>query len=220
MSDIQPQGTQSYSVESGYEHGDANPHAVIVGLLIIASATFLCMVVVFQMYGFYTKRFNSRDNAIPTIYTERIIPPEPRLLPDPYTDTYSKVALEGQRTGELGLTPDGNPWDKRQSEIFAQYAEANSYGTNPDGTVRIPIAQAMQLQAGSDKPGTPAVPTFLVDYAGLVAGKTNGALNLDPGTKLQSKEVYDRRADWESPDEKFTAGSASGTNLHAGEWSR
>lgn len=227
MSDIKPQGTQSYGVESGYERSDANTTSVMIGLLIVFSGTFVCMATVYQVNGFFARKYAARDAALPATYTRKINPPLPRLLPSPYTDTYAKVAMIGRRTNEAGLTPDGNPWDKRQAEIYAQYAEANSYGHSvpadgPAGaeTNRIPVARAMELEAGVTEGGTPAIMPFQADYASLEAGTRDGAMNLVPGEKTDSRDTFDQRARWDSPDEKFTADSASGTNLHAGEMSR
>lgn len=216
MSDMTPQGTQAYGVENGYEHTDANVSSVLAGVAVILSAVFVCMAVVGVLQMYFMRVFDARDAAIPAAYKQVQVPPAPRLLPNPYTDTYKGAAMEAARTGERGFSRDNYPWEKRTDEMVNQYAEANAYGQNADGSNRIPIARAMELEAGGNgavsnaASGTPAMMPWQVGYSNAMAGA--------------SAYTFDRRADWESDDEKFTAGSASGTNLHAGQgggaWSR
>ncbi|BCM89225.1 hypothetical protein IAD21_01069 [Abditibacteriota bacterium] len=240
MADMTPQGTQAYSVESGYERGDANVRGVVQGLAIVFAGTFVVMAAMFGMFNFLNKRLILEENRTPVALTREIVPPEPRLLPSPHTDEEPEAEnvakAEAKSLGEnpaqtadsvARTTADGLPWDKRNLEIVDQYDEANSYGKNADGTQRIPIKEAMQKQAGVTEGGSPAVMTWQPEHPRLVAGEDGkGAINLElgtkekPDTKQQDYRIFDLRPSWESPDEKFTVLSSGGTSLKAGELSR
>jgi len=217
-----PQGTQAYSVESGYERGDANVRGVVQGLLIVFAGTFVVMAAMYGMFNFLNKRLILQENRTPVALTRAIVPPEPRLLPSPHTDEETEAEGVAKALGEneARATADGYPWDKRNLEIKDQYDEANSYGKNPDGSQRIPIKEAMQKEAGVTEGGSPAIMTWQPEHPRLVAGETKGTLNLEPGQKQQDARIYDQRPTWESPDEKFTVESTGGLALKPGQLSR
>ncbi len=214
MADIKPQGTQQYAVESGYESGDANVKSIVTGLSIILTSTLVVMAAMFGMFNVLNGRISDEQEKTPAAMSLAIRPPEPHLLPSPYTDTKPEAAAIGQST------PDEYPWDKRNLEIENQYNEANAYAANSDGTVRIPIAQAMQMQAQSAKPGTPAAMSWQPEYPVLVAGKdkANKTMNLPIGSTLTQPSTFDERPRaWETQDEKFTVESTGGRDLTAGD---
>ncbi|RYX86798.1 hypothetical protein EON83_01045 [bacterium] len=223
MADMTPQGTQAYGVETGYERGDANVRGVIQGLAIIFAGTLVVMLSMYGMFNVLNKRLILEENRTPTVLTRAIVPPEPRLLPSPHTDEAPEAEAVARKLGEdpARVSPDGLPWDKRSVEIVDQYDEANSYGKNADGSQRIPIKEAMQKEAGVTEGGSPATMTWQAEHPRLVAGtNAEGTINLDPGHKQQDARIYDRRPDWESPDEKFTVESTGGLDLQAGQLSR
>ena len=211
MADMKPQGTQKYAIESGYESGDANVKSIVTGLSIILVSTLVVMAAMFGMFNVLNGRINDEQEKTPLAMQSTIVPPEPRLLPSPFTDTMPEAAKIGQSS------PDEYPWDKRNLEIENQYDEANSYGRNLDGTVRIPIAQAMEMQAQGAGPGTPAVMSWQPEHPVLMAGKTNKTMNLPEGTTNYDPRIFDRRPYWETQDEKFTVESTGGRDLVAGD---
>ena len=217
MADMKPQGTQQYAVESGYESGDANVKAVIAGMSIIIVSTLVVMAAMFGMFNVLNGRITEQDEKIPVALTARIIPPEPRLLPSPYSDEAPEAARLGNST------EDGYPWDKRNLEAGVQYAEANAYGKTQEGTLRIPIERAMELEAGTAPgTGTPGIMSWQPGYPAIVMGKTNGTLNL-PGSAGRAKDevrTFDKKPYWESPDEKYSVESSGGTLLQSGDLSR
>lgn len=242
MADMKPQGTQQYSVESGYESGDANVKAVVTGLAIILVATLVVMAAMFGMFNVLNSRLVERDEKIaqqsPAL-TARIVPPEPRLLPSPYTDEFPEVVAQVKKEGTdpARATEDVLPWDKRNLEIEQQYDLANASGTHTHAEtnyssvtgarqiqreqLRIPIADAMRIMAGSDEPSTPAIMTWQPEHPAFIAGvDEKGTMNLDPEKKNTDRRIFDDRPYWETQDEKFSSDSSGGRLLRAGELSR
>jgi hypothetical protein len=219
MADHKPQGTQAYSVESGYESGDANVKSVVAGLTIILVSTLVVMLAMFGMFRVLNNRVLEQDDKIPVALAQRIIPPEPRLLPEAYSD-------EAGEADKLGATSeDGYPWDKRNLEIGKQYDEANAVGQTPQKTTRIPIDRAMALQAGvnpdaTTDAGTPAIMAWQPEYPALVAGKTDETMNLVAGKKRVDRRIFDDRPYWESKDEKYNSESTGGTDLKISDLGR
>ena len=218
MADHKPQGTQEYSIESGYESGDANVKSVVTGLSIILVSTLVVMAAMFGMFNVLNGRINDEQEKTPVALSQAVVPPQPRLFPSPYTDT-APEAYEAKQSA-----PDLFPWDVRNVEIENQYDEANVYAKNSDGTIRIPIAQAMAMQAGvaadaaTGETGTPAVMSWQPEYPVLMAGKTGQTMNLPYGSTKVSKEIFDFRPRyWEAQDEKFTVESTGGRTLTAGD---
>ena len=217
MADHKPQGTQDYSVESGYESGDANVKSIVTGLSIILVSTGVVMAAMFGMFNVLNGRINDEQEKTPAALAQVVVPPQPRLFPSPYTDTATEAYNAKQSA------PDLYPWDVRNVEIENQYDEANVYTKNNDGTVRIPIAQAMAIEAGIDTKaavgefGTPAVMSWQPEYPILMAGKTGKTMNLPYGTTRVSKEIFDFRPRyWEAQGEKFTTDSTGGRVLVEG----
>ena len=217
MADHKPQGTQNYAVESGYESGDANIKSIVTGLSIILVSTLVVMAAMFGMFNVLNGRVNDEQEKTPPRLAQAIVPPQPRLFPSPYTDTAPKAYAYGQSA------PDLYPWDVRNKEIQNQYDEANVYGSNDDGTVRIPVARAMAIQAGINPDakeganGTPAVMSWQPEYPILVAGTDKGRMNLPVGSTTVSKQIFDLRPKyWETQDEKFTVESTGGRTLVEG----
>ena len=217
MADHKPQGTQTYSVESGYESGDANVKSIITGLSIILVSTGVVMAAMFGMFNVLNGRINDDQQKTPARLSQTVVPPQPRLFPSPYTDTAPEAYKANQSA------PDVYPWDVRNLEIENQYNEANVYTTNDDGSVRIPIAAAMAMQAGVDPKaatgptGTPAVMSWQPEYPLLMAGKTGPTMNLPYGSTKVSKEIFDLRPKyWEAQGEKFTVESTGGRTLVEG----
>jgi hypothetical protein len=147
-------------------------------------------------------------------------PPEPRLLPNPFTDQHAEVVQYKRlhpdtaqlRAGEKYpvITPDRLPWDKRTEEIEDQDAE-----TNGASGKTIPVAAAMALEAGAAPgAGLPGVMPWQHDYPSRIAGTTDKSMNLDVGAKRQQGDIFDDRPRaWESLDEKFSADSTGGLDL-------
>ena len=216
MADHKPQGTQQYAVESGYESGDANVKAVVTGLLIILSSTLVVMAAMFGMFNVLNGRVNDEQAQTPEALAQSVVPPQPRLLPSPYTDTAPEAYAFKQSSA------DEYPWDKRNLEIENQFDETNVYARNADGSARIPIARAMELQAGlapsaKDPGGTPAAMSWQAEYPVLMAGTTGKTMNLPVGSTKVSKEIFDLRPRyWEAQGEKFTVESSGGRTLVPG----
>ncbi len=222
MADMTPQGTQAYGVESGYERGDANARSVVQGLLIIFVGVFVVMAAMFGMFNFLNRRLIAQESRTPIALTRAIVPPEPRLLPSPHTDEAPEAEAVANTLGENPgrTTPDGYPWDKRNLEVDDQYREVNSYGTNPDKSLRIPIKEGMEKLAGVREGGTPGSMSWMPEHPRVVAGENNGTLNLEQGRKQEDERTYDYRAVWESQDEKETTESSGGTSLKSDHMSR
>ena len=217
MADHKPQGTQQYSVESGYESGDANVKSIVTGLSIILVSTLVVMAAMYGMFNVLNGRVLDEQEKTPAALKQVVVPPQPRLFPSPYTDTAPEAAKFGQSAA------DEYPWDVRNLEIENQYNEANVYAQKPGGTVRIGIDRAMALQAGvnpdaeSGPNGTPAVMSWQPEYPVLMAGKTEKTMNLPYGSTKVSKEIFDLRPKyWETQDEKFTVESTGGRTLVEG----
>ena len=217
MADHKPQGTQNYSVESGYESGDANVKSIVTGLSIILVSTGVVMAAMFGMFNVLNGRINDEQQKTPAALSQVVVPPQPHLFPSPYTDTAPEAYNANQSA------PDLYPWDVRNVEIENQYDETNVYTQNNDGSIRIPIAQAMAMQAGidpkapTDANGTPAVMSWQPEYPVLMAGKTGQTMNLPYGSTRVSKEIFDLRPKyWEAQDEKFTVESTGGRTLVEG----
>lgn len=225
MADFKPQGTQDYGVESGYEAGDVNVRAVISGLSIILASTLVVMAAMFGMFNYLNGQANLASSKVPVALTSRIVPPEPRLLPQPYTD-------ERRESAQLGAaTPDVMPWDKRNLEIVLQYDEANSYakykGQGGREAIRIPMQRAIELEAGlapapkaENAKAPAAIMTWQLEHPRLVAGETNGTMNLTPGAKNVEPSTFDQKWVWETQDEKFSSDSSGGLWLKEGRMSR
>lgn len=222
MADMTPQGTQDYGVESGYESGDVNVRAVVSGLSIILASTLVVMAAMFGMFNYLNGEANEAAKKVPVALTSRIAPPEPRLLPQPYTDERREAAQLGSST------PDVLPWDKRNLEIVLQYDEANSYakykGEGGREAIRIPMQRAIELEAGltpqkeADSPA--AIMTWQAEHPRLVAGEKNGTMNLSPGEKNVEPATFDEKWQWETQDEKFNNDSSGGLTLKEGQMSR
>lgn len=217
MADHKPQGTQNYAVESGYESGDANVKSIVTGLSIILVSTGVVMAAMFGMFNVLNGRINDEQQKTPVALSQVVVPPQPRLFPSPYTDTATEAYNAKQSAADL------YPWDVRNLEIGNQYDETNVYTKNNDGSVRIPIAQAMAMQAGIDpkaatgENGTPAVMSWQPEYPLLMAGKIGQTMNLPYGSTKVSKEIFDLRPKyWEAQDEKFTIESTGGRTLVEG----
>ena len=218
MADHKPQGTQDYAIESGYESGDANVKSIVTGLSIILVSTLVVMAAMYGMFNVLNGRINDQQEQTPAALAQVIVPPQPRLFPSPYTDTAPEAYNARQSA------PDMYPWDVRNLEIENQYDETNIYTQNNDGSVRIPIADAMAIQAGIDPKsesgpnGTPAVMSWQPEYPVLMAGKTKQTMNLPYGSTKVSREIFDFRPKyWETQDEKFTVESTGGRTLVLGD---
>ena len=217
MADHKPQGTQQYAVESGYESGDANVKSIVTGLSIILVSTGVVMAAMFGMFNVLNGRINDEQAKTPIAMSQVVVPPQPRLFPSPYTDT-APDAYEYKQSA-----PDLYPWDVRNVEIENQYDETNVYSKGANGDKRIPIANAMELEAGI-KPsatgglgGTPAVMAWQPEYPVLMTGKTGQTMNLPYGSTKVSEEIFDLRPKyWETQDEKFTVESSGGRTLVEG----
>ncbi|RYG65028.1 hypothetical protein EON80_18130 [bacterium] len=224
MADMTPQGTQKYSVESGYESADANIKAVVSGLGIILASTLVAMAAMFGMFNYLNRQQQEIADKVPPTLAKRIVPPEPRLLPLPYSDTFAEAKKLGADS------PDVLPWDKRDNEIVTQYDESNGYakykGEGGAEAIRIPVSRAIELEAGTaqgtveQEKAPAAIMTWQKEHPRLVAGETKGTMNLVPGTKITEPSTFDLRVKWESQDEKFNAESSGGLSLKAGEISR
>ena len=219
MADMTPQGTQAYGVESGYERGDANVRGIVQGLGIILIGVFVVMAAMFGMFRFLNSRLIAQEDRTPVALTRVIVPPEPRLLPSPLTDEEPEAQAVAKTLGEdpKRVTPDVYPWDKRNLEIGDQYNEVNSFGKNPDGSLRIPVKEAMQKMAGVQSGGSPSTMAWMPEHPRVVAGDNGKTMNLEEGHKQQDERIYDRRADWESQDEKYTVLSSGGLSLKRGD---
>jgi len=104
----------------GYETRDVNMSVIVIGLVSVGGlclVTFLSMVVMFRVF----LRLPPSTEAKPPTEYGRLIPPEPRLQPEPPTDLKSFRAAE-----EAFLHTYG--WINREA-----------------GVVRIPIDEAMEL---------------------------------------------------------------------------
>lgn len=222
MADFKPQGTQDYGVESGYEAGDVNVRAVVSGLSIIFASTLVVMAAMFGMFNYLNGRANMAASKVPVALTSRIVPPEPRLLPEPYTD-------ERKEAGQLSAsTPDVLPWDKRNLEIVLQYDESNSYakykGEGGREAIRIPMQRAIELQAGltpeKEAKAPAAIMSWQAEHPMLVAGMKNGTMNLKKGAKNVEPSTFDEKWMWEAQDEKFSSDSSGGVLLKEGQMSR
>ncbi|HEX9998120.1 MAG TPA: hypothetical protein VGB45_13355 [Abditibacterium sp.] len=222
MADYKPQGTQDYAVETGYEAGDANVKAVVAGLSIILASTLVVMAAMFGMFNYLNRQANEAAARVPVALTERVVPPEPRLLPMPYTDERAEAAKVG------ATTPDVMPWDKRNLEIVLQYDESNSYakykGEGGREAIRIPLNRAIELEAGmtpgKESKAPAAIMTWQPEHPALVAGTKNGTMNLIPGQKNVERTTFDDRPYWETQDEKFNSDSSGGLSLRPGQLSR
>lgn len=218
MADMTPQGTQEYAVESGYEAGDANIKAVISGLSIILASTLVVMAAMFGMFNYLNREANEAAARVPVAFADRLVPPEPRLLPSPYSDEFKEARALG------AATPDVFPWDKRNLEIVGQYGEANGYQQfkNAEGrdAVRIPIARAIEIASGAKNAGTPAAMTWQPEYPRFIAGEKSGTMNLVPSQKNVEPATFDLRPYWETQDEKFSTESSGGLALQSGQLSR
>lgn len=222
MADMKPQGTQDYSVESGYESADANARSVVVGTVIVACSVFVVMAAMFAMFNVLNQRIENEDKKVPAAFAARIIPPEPRLLPSPYTDELPEARAVEKMAGRnpQRATSDSLPWDKRTSEIIQQYDETNVLATAADGRLQIPIEKAMELEAGVSRGGTPAAMTWQKEYPRFMAGETKGQMNLKAGQKEVVEQTFDKRPYWETQDEKFVTDSSGGTLLDSRALSR
>jgi hypothetical protein len=225
MADMTPQGTQEYAVETGYESADANIKAVVSGLSIIFASTLVVMAAMFGMFNYLNRQQQEVADRVPVALAERVIPPEPRLLPEPYSDTFAEAkALKAD-------SPDVLPWDKRNNEIVLQYDESNSYakykGEGGAEAIRIPISRAIELEAGTatgkegQEKAPAAVMTWQQAHPRLVAGMNDkGTMNLIPGQKNVEPSTFDEKWKWESQDEKFSSESSGGLLLKPGQISR
>ncbi len=225
MADMTPQGTQDYGVESGYEAGDVNVRSVVSGMSIIMASTLVVMAAMFGMFNYLNRQANVAANKVPVALASRIVPPEPRLLPEPYTDERKEAKYMG------ASTPDVMPWDKRNLEIVLQYDEANAYakykGEGGREAIRIPMNRAIELEAGTqpqknakDAAAPPSLMTWQTEYPRFVAGEKNGTMNLEVGKKNVEPTIFDQRWVWESQDEKFSTESSGGLALKGGQISR
>lgn len=224
MADMTPQGTQEYAVESGYESADANIKSVVLGLGIILASTLVVMAVMFGMFNYLNRKEQEVADRVPAALAQRVIPPEPRLLPLPYSDEFKEAKALGADS------PDVLPWDKRNLEIVQQYDEANAYsrykGEDGREAIRIPMARAIELEAGikpedsGEAKAPAAIMTWQNEHPRLVAGETKGTMNLVPGQKNVEPTTFDRKAAWESQDEKFNSDSSGGQMLKPGQISR
>ena len=222
MADMTPQGTQDYGVESGYEAGDVNVRAVISGLSIILASTLVVMAAMFGMFNYLNGQANLAASKVPVALTSRIVPPEPRLLPQPYTDERREAAQLGSST------PDVLPWDKRNLEIVLQYNESNSYakykGEGGREAIRIPMTRAIELEAGlapqKEAKAPAAIMTWQLEHPRLVAGEKDGTMKLTPGAKNVEPSTFDEKWQWETQDEKFSSDSSGGVLLQEGQISR
>jgi len=231
MSDIKPQGTQAYGVESGYESADANIKSIVSMLGILMVSVFVVMAAMLAMFNYFNHYFDRRDAALPITFKQTVVPPEPHLLPLPYTDELNDPTFKSNVKLKIQQTPDGFPWDKRNLEIVDQYTEANSYKDLGGGRYRIPVSVAMEKDSHSVK-GTPSAMAWQPEYPNLMTGTTEaehgkkGTMKA-PGEKLDVRTTFDDRPSWESPDERFTVESTGGSSLKAGSsdpkhstWSR
>ena len=225
MSDIKPQGTQAYGVESGYESADANIRSIVSSLAILMVSVFVVMAAMLAMFNYFNNYFDRRDAANPIVFKQTVVPPEPHLLPLPYTDELKDPTFKANVKAHIQRTPDGFPWDKRNLEIVDQYSEANSYKDLGNGHYRIPISVAMDLDSHSVK-GTPSAMAWQPEYPRLMTGMTKGTMNSGDQSTAVGRTFEDRPS-WESPDERFTVESTGGTDLRAGNsqpgkstWSR
>ena len=213
MADMKPQGAQAYGVESGYETGDANVRAVVQGLFIIMVSTGVVMLAMFGMFNYLNARQNAAAALVPDVMAQRIVPPEPRLLPSPYSDTVPEANKLGASSA------DGYPWDKRTLEINDQYNATNTYGQSGTG-LKVGIATAMEKLAGTATgTGTPGAMSWQLEYPRLIAGTKGGQINLVPGQKQQDERIFDERPYWETQDEKFNNDASGGTLLQSGQLS-
>lgn len=219
MADMKPQGTQAYGVESGYEHTDANIRSIVVSIVTVVVSIFVVMACMLAMFNYMNNWFDRRDSAVSAVSSQVVVPPEPRLLPSPYTDDYKDPTFKASQKAGMQKTPDVLPWDKLNAEIAVQYNEVNSYQRNADGSYRIPIARAMELESKSAN-GLPSAMAWQKEYPALMAGKTNGSMNLKSSEKIADQASFDNRPQWESPDESFLVESTGGTSLQAGGLSR
>lgn len=170
MADMIPQGTQENGLPHGHEQGDANIRAV-VGMMsaILLSAIVICGLLV-AVFGYFNARENRQDADTPPLFTQRQVPPKPRLLPSPFDekdDPKSAVQPGSERNsgGVNALDKSGRrvevgsddllPWDKLRVEVGQEEAQANSYTTNrKTGAVTIPVERAKELMApGADRFG-------------------------------------------------------------------
>ncbi len=218
MADMKPQGTQDYGVESGYESADANIKAVVSGLSIILVSTLVVMAAMFGMFNYLNRQAEEADARVPLAMTERIVPPEPRLLPQAYTDEFKEAQERGAET------PDVFPWDKRNYEIVTQFNEANGYQRFRDAegreAIRIPVARAIERISGAPSKGTPAIMTWQPEHPRFIAGEKNGSMNIVPSQKNVEPATFDLRPYWETQDEKFSTDSSGGRALQSGRLSR
>ena len=206
MADMKPQGFQTAGIPEDYERGDANLRSVASVMAIILSSALVAMLAMWGMFNVLNNFYSAPDKKMPALTKVAVVPPEPRLLPSPYTDEFQEVQGKG-RFKIRASTPDVFPWDKRDLEIDLQNAEANGYRLNPDGTARIPIAEAMRREVGG---GTPSLMPWQRDYPEIMQ-------NANP-----APQTFDRKPDWETTDETFNVESTGGKALKSGPgiWSR
>jgi len=95
-----PQGTQENGVPFGHEESDANVRTTIGAGLVILSSTVVVMIAMAGMFNYLNNREKLKDKDTPALFSRRVDPPKPWLLPSPQQDQLPWAAYEDERRAQ------------------------------------------------------------------------------------------------------------------------
>lgn len=95
-----PQGTQENGVPFGHEDSDANTHTTMIATVVLLSSTLVVMLAMAGMFNYLNNREKLKDKDTPALFSRRVDPPKPWLLPSPQQDQLPWAAYEDERRAQ------------------------------------------------------------------------------------------------------------------------
>ncbi|MDF2441709.1 MAG: hypothetical protein JWN98_2693 [Abditibacteriota bacterium] len=95
-----PQGTQENGVPFGHEESDANIRTTLIACVVVLSSVVVVMMAMAGMFNYLNNREKLKDKDTPALFSRRVDPPKPWLLPSPQQDQLPWVAFEDERRAQ------------------------------------------------------------------------------------------------------------------------
>lgn len=140
-----PQGTQHRGVEFGHEHRDINVRSIMVWFAVlglVVALTYALLYGMFKLLDYFEAR---KDVAASAVLAEQVLPPPPRLLPNPVDSVNHPnspmlgpgewMVIERSREyralNEIGLWDPGANQGRIPNSVLERVAREGSQGVPP-----------------------------------------------------------------------------------------
>jgi hypothetical protein len=148
-----PQGTQEAGVEHGHEAADMDIAQVGGWFLGLAVTVIVAMILLWGTFKWWARTATHNDELPSQLFTQRMVPPEPRILPNPID--YPETQLTNPRADAPDY-PESLPGERDREDKELQRLGLQDHDT---GLPRLPDNAVASVITATQKGGSNAVST-------------------------------------------------------------